>query len=106
MSQYAVHRNFNAATKARFPLLLDTQTDYSSDVLTTRVVIPMSLASAYAPQTIQSLTPKVSVSGTSYIVLTPQIAAITTKELGPIVADLSAHRSDFVRAIDILLTGS
>jgi toxin CcdB len=106
MSQYAVHRNLNAVTKARFPLLLDTQTDYLSDVVTTRVVIPMCLASAFAPRIIQSLTPKVAVNGTSYVVLTPQLAAITTKELGPTVADLSAHRGDFIKALDILLTGS
>jgi toxin CcdB len=106
MSQYSVHRNLNAATKARFPLLLDTQTDYLSDVVTTRVVIPLCPTSAYAPQTIQSLTPTVPVNGTSYVVLTPQLAAITAKELGPVVADLSAHRSDFIKALDILLTGS
>ena len=44
MPQFAVHRNRNAATKARFPLLLDVQTNLLED-LGTRVVIPLAPAS-------------------------------------------------------------
>jgi len=62
MPQFAVHRNRNAATKARFPFLLD-------------------------------------------VLLTPQLAGISTKELGPPIADLSHDRQAIMAALDLLLTG-
>jgi toxin CcdB len=62
MPQFAVHRNRNAATKVRFPFLLD-------------------------------------------VLLTPQLAGISTKELGPPIADLSHDRQAIMAALDLLLTG-
>ena len=41
MPQFTAHRNRNAATRARYPLLLDVQTDLLED-LGTRVVIPLT----------------------------------------------------------------
>ena len=40
MPQFAVHRNRNAATRARYPLLVDVQSDLLAG-MGTRVVVPL-----------------------------------------------------------------
>jgi toxin CcdB len=105
MPQFAVHRNRNAATKARYPLLVDVQSDLL-DELGTRVVIPLTPASAAAKRTtMQTLTPLCIVDGKEYLLVTPQLAGIAVKELGPSIADLSWNRQAILGALDLLLTG-
>jgi toxin CcdB len=104
MAQFTVHRNQHAPTKARFPLLLDVQTDLL-DGLATRVVIPLTPQAGSKSQMMDKLTPVVQVDGKHYIAVTPQLSAIAKKELGPVVADLSGERVDFIKALDFLLTG-
>jgi toxin CcdB len=105
MPQFAVHRNLNAATKARFPLLLDVQTDLLVG-LGTRVVIPLAPATPAARSTaMRTLTPICTVDGKDYVVATPQLAGIAARELGPVIADLSAERQTIVAALDLLFTG-
>jgi toxin CcdB len=104
MPQFSVHRNQHAPTKARFPLLLDIQTNFLEE-LATRVVIPLTPQTASKSQKMNRLTPVVVVDGKQYIAVTPQLSAIAKKELGPVVADLAADRADFISALDFLLTG-
>jgi toxin CcdB len=105
MPQFAVHRNRNAATKARFPLLLDVQTDLLED-LATRVVVPLTPATAAAKRgAMHTLTPVCTVDGKSYLMFTPQLAGISTRELGPPIADLSHERPTILAALDLLFTG-
>jgi toxin CcdB len=103
--QFAVHRNRNAATRARFPFLLDVQTDLLQD-LGTRVVIPLTAATVAAKRgAMQTLTPVCSVEGKPYLLVTPQLAGISAKELGPPVGDLSHDRLAIMAALDLLFTG-
>jgi toxin CcdB len=103
--QFAVHRNRNAATKARFPLLIDVQTDLLED-LATRVVIPMTHVSAATKRsTMQTLTPVCAVEGKHYVLVTPQLAGIAAKELGPPIADLSHDRQTILDALNLVFTG-
>jgi toxin CcdB len=105
MPQFTAHRNRNPATRGRFPLLLDVQAGLLED-LGTRVVIPLVPASAEAKRSaLQTLTPLVSVEGRDYLLLTPQLAGIPSRELGPEVADLSSSRDAIVAALDFLITG-
>lgn len=105
MAQFSVHRNRNAATKARFPLLLDVQTDLLKD-LATRVVIPLAPASESARRSaIEALTPLCTVEGKRYLLIAPQLAGIAAKELGPPVADLSNDRQSILGALNLLFTG-
>jgi toxin CcdB len=104
MPQFAVHRNQHAQTKVRFPLLLDIQANFLEE-LATRVVIPLAAQAAWKNQKMNKLTPVVQVDGKHYIVVTPQLSAIARKELGPVVADLSADRLDFIGALDFLISG-
>jgi toxin CcdB len=104
MPQFSVHRNQHAPTKARFPLLVDIQTNFLEE-LATRVVIPLTPQAASKSQKMNRLTPVVVVDGKQYIAVTPQVSAIAKKELGPVVADLAADRVDFISALDFLWTG-
>ena len=105
MPQYTVHRNRNAATRGRFPLLLNVQTDLLEE-LGTRVVIPLTPATSAAKRSaLQTLTPVCAVEGRDYLVLTPQLAGIAAQELGPAVADLSSERPIILAALDLLFTG-
>ena len=105
MPQFSVYRNRNAATKTRFPLLLDVQTDLLED-LGTRIVIPMAPAAGVAKRSaMQTLTPLCVVDGKEYVLVTPQLAGIATKDLGAAVSDLAAERASIMAALDLLLTG-
>lgn len=104
MSQFSVHRNTNTVTKTAFPLLLDVQSDLIAD-LGTRVVIPLCLASTRKGQLIGTLTPVFEVEGKSYVMLTPQLAGISKKQLGAAIANLSENRQKIIAALDLLMTG-
>ena len=104
MPQFAVYRNRNAATRARFPLLLDVQSDLL-EPLSTRVVIPLSPLSSARDVTMKHLAPILTIDGRQYVLLTPQLAGISTRELGPPIANLSAERASILAALDLLITG-
>ena len=104
MPQFAVHRNRHQATKARFPLLLDVQSDLL-EPLATRVVVPLAPAGSIARSAMDTLTPTLRVEGKDYLMMTPQLAGISTRELGPAVDDLSIQRGTILAAMDMLFTG-
>ncbi len=104
MPQFAVHRNRNEATRARFPLLLDVQSDLL-EPLNTRVVVPLSPATQARTRVMDQLTPSLSVSGKDYVMMTPQLAGISARELGPVVEVLSSARGTIIAALDLLITG-
>lgn len=105
MPQFAVHRNRSATTKARYPLLLNVQTDFLEQ-LGTHVVIPLAPATPATRRTaMHALTPICSVDGKDYVLVTPQLAGIPVKELGPPVADQSIDRQAILAALDLLFTG-
>ncbi len=105
MGRFAVHRNRNTATRGRFPLLLDVQTELL-DGLGTRVVIPLAPATAAARRAaMATLNPRFTVEDKDYVLVTTQLAGIAARELGPPIADLSSERSTIVAALDLLFTG-
>jgi toxin CcdB len=104
MPQFAVYKNKNAQTRARFPFLLDIQSDLL-DPLATRVVVPLAPAGSARARSMQTLTPEISVDGRAYVMVTPQLAGIAVRELGPIVADASAKRPKIIAALDFLVAG-
>lgn len=104
MPQFSVHRNRNAATRGRYPLLVDVQADLL-DGLATRVVIPLVPASTESRAAVETLTPRCRIEGRDYFIMTPQLAGISARELGAPVGDLLAQRPEIVAALDLLLTG-
>jgi toxin CcdB len=103
MPQFSVYKNKNATTRARFPFLLDIQSDLLHP-LATRVVVPLAPAGTRA-RSMQTLTPTIRVEEKDYLMVTPQLAGVATRELGAIVADASANRPAIISALDFLISG-
>ena len=53
----------------------------------------------------QTLNPVCTVEGKAYVLITPQLAGISAKELGAPIADLSDERQVIIAALDLLFTG-
>lgn len=104
MAQFEIHKNKNPRTKAVYPYLVDVQSDLLRD-LQTRVVVPLTRASAIAKRPIRDLTPMVDVDGQKFAMLIPQMAGIARMELGQSVGTLGGYRDEIVAAIDFLITG-
>lgn len=104
MAQFDIHRNRNAASKARFPLLLDVQSNLL-DPLATRVVIPLTPSTSARARKIDTLTPTLRVDGKDYLLMTPLLAGIATRDLGPAAGSLGADRDAIIAALDLLITG-
>ena len=54
---------------------------------------------------LKTLTPRFEIEGEPYVMMTPQMAGIASKQLGPMVADLTARRDEIIAALDLLITG-
>lgn len=104
MSQFTVHENTNPATRAAVPLLLNVQSDLIEE-LGTRVVVPLYPVGDIPGKMMRILTPVFDIDAERYVMMTPQLAGIQKKLLGPAVADLSGRRDDIIAALDLLITG-
>ncbi|MCW5572987.1 MAG: CcdB family protein [Steroidobacteraceae bacterium] len=104
MAQFDLHRNRNGASKARYPLLLDIQSDLL-DPLATRVVIPLTPATGARTRRIDTLTPALRFGGKDYLLMTPLLAGIAARDLGPAVGNLGVDRDAIMAALDLLITG-
>jgi toxin CcdB len=104
MAQFHVYRNLNTASKAATPYLLDVQSDLLSE-LATRVVVPLRLLSHYSGSPMKALTPCFQIEGHDVIALTQQLAAISAKEIGAPVTDLSGQHAEIIAALDFLVSG-
>lgn len=104
MAQLTVYRNKNARTKGIFPFLVDVQSDLLDD-LQTRVVIPLTKATALTKKPVDRLMPILKFENEPYVLMTPQLAGIGSKELGAATGSLAEHRGIILGAMDFLLTG-
>ena len=104
MAQYTVYRNKNPKSKTEIPFLLDVQSNLLSE-LGTRVVIPLFQKKSLRIKPLTKLTPEFQIDGKKLILMTPQLAGISIKELGEPVGDLTQHRIDIIAALDLLITG-
>lgn len=108
MAQFSLHRNPNSKSKSKsksaIPYLLDVQADLLSK-LETRVVIPLFRHKSTRIKPLTRLTPEIEIQGEKYVLMVPQLAGISTKNLGPGVRDLSRYRNDIIAALDLLITG-
>ena len=102
--QFDVHRNTNSSTKKRFPYLLNVQADILS-TLGTRLVIPLTRERESESMIMTQIMPVFPIEGKNYVAVTPQMAAISTRELGNRVENLERFRTEIIAATDMLLTG-
>jgi toxin CcdB len=82
------------------PFLLVVQSDLIQ-VRRSRVVVPLVRAAA-AGTPINRLMPVFEIEGEQVVMMTPQIAGISTDGIGPVVTSLAEYRFDIRTAIDIL----
>lgn len=103
MPQFDVYRNPDARSRARFPLLLDVQSDLLES-LATRVVVPLAAASDDATP-IARLMPVFEIEGRRVVMRTAEIAGVPRKAIGAQVGSLAGHRHEIVAALDVLVRG-
>jgi len=103
VSQFDVYRNPDASTRARFPFLLEIQSDLLES-LATRVVVPLAAAGDDTTP-IARLMPVFEVDGRRVVMRTPEMAGIPRKAIGAHVGSLAAQRHEIVAALDVLITG-
>jgi toxin CcdB len=104
MAQFTIYQNKNAQSKKQFPFLLDVQTNLL-DLLQTTVVIPLAKYETNKDKALNQLMPTLTIEGTDYLMVTPQLAGISKKELGKAICDVEYARTDIINAIDFLVTG-
>ncbi len=104
MAQFDVCRNRNPASRARFPYVLEGQADLVSE-LATAVFVPVARLSDTQEWRVGSLMPTLEIGGRRHRLVTPQLAAIDKRQLGPVVQNLADQRSAIIGALDVLITG-
>jgi toxin CcdB len=104
MAQFDVYRNTSPASRARYPLLLDVQSDLLAG-LNTRTVVPLRPASSMKGRLLGRLTPVLHVEGKPYVMVTAQLASIAARLLGTKVDELAGQRQHVMAALDFLITG-
>lgn len=104
MAQFTVYRNKNPRTKTTFPLLVDIQSDLL-EPLHTRVVIPLTRVAALSKRPVSDLMPLLAFDDERYVLMTPQLAGISRKELGAPAGSLAEQRQVILGALDFLIAG-
>ncbi|RPH62526.1 MAG: plasmid maintenance protein CcdB [Burkholderiales bacterium] len=103
MPQFDVYRNPDARSRARFPFLLDIQSDLLES-LATRVVVPLAAATDDTTP-IARLMPVFEIEGRHVVMRTAEIAGVPRKAIGAQVGSLAGHRHEIVAALDVLVSG-
>jgi toxin CcdB len=101
--QFDLCRNQNPKTRDRVPYLLDVQADLL-DRLQTRVVIPVMRA-ADVGKPARHLNPVFEIDGVAMMLMTPELAGVSVRNLGEKIASLQERRDEIIAALDFLLTG-
>lgn len=94
-------RNPHNPPDGNTPYLLIIQADYV-DVQSTRVVVPLMTVQAVSPIIKGGLMPEFIVEGHHVVMVTPELAGIAIRDIGPVVANAEDRRHEVRRAVDIL----
>jgi toxin CcdB len=104
MKRFDVFRNESAQGSRKFPFFLVLQSDLLQQ-LTTAVVAPLGRASIVGGKLVDTLAPVLDIDGESFVLYTPELAAIPAAILRKRVANLDDQREKIVRAVDFLFSG-
>ncbi|GMG86562.1 CcdB family protein [Biformimicrobium ophioploci] len=104
MAQFDVYRNPSSRTRQMYPLLVDIQHDYLSDIAT-RIVIPLGRAEYFRGEGLGKLTPAIEYENESLFILIPQIASMESAKLNAPIGSLSHLRSEILGALDFAISG-
>jgi len=103
MAQFDVYRNSNPASYETIPYLLDVQSDML-DPLSTRVVVPLVLASEMG-KTAKYLNPRLEVEGIALVMSTAELAGVSSRLLADQVLSLTHRRDEIITALDFMFSG-
>ena len=99
MARFQIYKN-NGQRSAVAPFLVDVQNDFL-DTLTTRIVIPLVGLHTLKHRPPGDLFPLIEVSGKTYVLFTPELAALPLKVLKQAVGSVSeADRSAIQQSLD------
>ena len=104
MSQFTVYRNRNPRTRVVYPLLVDVQAELLQD-LKTRAVIPLTKALSLSEFPLTYLTPILTFERQSYVLMTPQLAAVALTHLGTPAGSVADQERAISTALDFLFRG-
>ncbi|SFS08392.1 toxin CcdB [Dyella sp. OK004] len=104
MARFDVYRNEHAASSKRFPYLLSVQSELLED-LRTCVVIPLGKAATVSGKPMEKLMPAVTLDGDTWVMYTPELAAVPVAILRKRVGNLQDQRHAILGAIDFLFSG-
>lgn len=104
MAQFDGYPNPSRTTKKYLPYLLDIQNPFLSD-LSTRLVIPLGIKSAFSNLPMDRLTPEVSYEGEELLNLTPQMSSVPVSILKKPLGSLSHFRDEIISSHDFAVTG-
>jgi len=104
MSQFDVYENNNSATRKAYPYLVNIQSEVLSE-LSTRVVLPLAREKQLKASGMARLTPQVEYQGELLLIMTPQISAISCRQLKEPLGSLAHLRTEIIGALDFLLGG-
>ncbi|MBL8908871.1 MAG: CcdB family protein [Rhizobiales bacterium] len=102
MRQFDVVSNPHRAATDTIPYLVVLQHDHVQPAPS--VIVASVVKYGFLPR-IGKLTFEVRIGGEIYLVLAYDMAAIAPQRLSSPVANLEAHRDQFIAAIDLLFTG-
>ena len=94
-------RNPHNPPDGNTPYLLIIQGNYV-EVQSTRVVVPLMNVEAVSPIINGGLMPEFTVETHHVVMVTPELAGISIRDIGPVVANAEDRHHDVRRAVDIL----
>jgi len=83
------------------PYLLVIQGNYV-EVKSTRAVVPLMNVEVISPIIKGGLMPEFIVEGHHVVMVTPELAGISIRDIGPVVVNVAERHDEVRRAIDIL----
>ncbi len=102
MAQFDVFPTPDPTNPPDQPFVVVLQHDHLAD-LASVIVAPLMRAQARMP--IARLMPTVTIDGEEFVIVAPDMGAVSRRLLKEPVANLAAYRDDIVQALDRLFTG-
>ena len=104
MSQFTLYQNPDKHTSEAYPYFVDVQNELL-DSLSSRLVIPLTPVDLLDQKAPKNLCPIIHIDEGDFVILTHQMASVSTKLLRQPVNELSTFRDEIIAAIDFLITG-
>lgn len=104
MAQFDYYANTDKDTKNTYPFIVDVQ-DALLNGLNSRVVIPLTSLANLEKSYPKNLCPEITIESKEYLLLTHQMASVSTRALSNCQGSLAHIRTEIISAIDFLITG-